>query len=391
MPEDLTNHPFSIIGNNWLNLQDCIPEICREQYVNLNQPGIPMNKPILFSFAGSVCLLLMLAACRHQVEPEKRTNRSETLTAEAFVVTPAPFENRITVTASLLPAESVEIKTPVAGTVLAIHFKEGQEVREGQPLVQIDDRVWNAQIKGLRAQLKAANEELRRKEALFEAEGASREEVETSQSAVQQLEARIEELSVYVSLAKVPAPFNGKVGMRDFSVGAFLSQGQTITDIAQSDRLKIDFNLPGRYVSQVKPGNEITVISNGDSASAPVYAVNPVINADARTIQVRALLQNARKWLPGDFTEVSLILDRHDSAMVIPTELIVPELGAEAVFISRGGKVVKQKVTTGARNSKTALISEGLSSGDTLLTTGLMQIRAGVPVRITKTSTLKEL
>ncbi|MEN6453191.1 MAG: efflux RND transporter periplasmic adaptor subunit, partial [Prolixibacteraceae bacterium] len=188
-----------------------------------------MKKPIYFFGVTLLCTLIIVSACHRSGGPANKNNKQETLVAGGFVVIPGHFENQLTVTANLLPAESVQIKTPVAGTVLAIHFSEGQYVKQGQPLVQIDDRVWKAQIKGLKARLQAANEELKRKEALLTAEGASREEVETIQSTVQQLEAQIEELSVYVSLAEVPAPFSGRVGMRDFSVGAYLSQGQTIT------------------------------------------------------------------------------------------------------------------------------------------------------------------
>lgn len=358
---------------------------------NLNQPGILMKKPIHFFRAGLLCILITASACHRSGGPGNRNNNVETLVAEGFIVVPEHFENQLTVTANLLPAESVQIKTPVAGTVLAIHFKEGQYVKQGQPLVQIDDRVWKAQIRGLKAQLLAANEELKRKEALLTAEGASREEVETIQSTVQQLEAQIEELSVYVSLAGVPAPFSGRVGMRDFSVGAYLSQGQTITEIAQSDKLKVDFNLPGRYVNQLFTGKEVTVIANSDSVTAPLYAINPVVDEKARTIQIRAMLNNQKNWLPGDFAEVSLVLDVHDSAMVIPTELIVPELGAETVFLSKNGRVVKQNVTTSVRNSKVVLVTEGLSAGDTLLTTGLMQVREGIPVKISQTTSLTKL
>ena len=311
--------------------------------------------------------------------------------AKGFVVLPRHFSNQMTVTANLLPFESVEVKTPVAGTVLAIHFKEGQKINRGQSLVQIDDRIWKAQIKRLEAQLLAAKEDLQRKKVLVTAEGASREELESAESSVQQLEAQIEELEVFVDLAKVPAPFSGQAGMRDFSVGAYLSQGQAITQIAQSDRLKVDFNLAGRYVSQFQAGKEITIIANGDSLIASVYAINPVVDANARTIRVRASLNNKNNWLPGDFAVASLVLDDQDSALVIPTQLIIPELGAETVFLYKNGKAVKQTVVTGPRNHQVALIAGGLQPGDTLLATGLMQLRNGMPVKISETENSTEL
>ena len=350
-----------------------------------------MYKPIYYSFIGALCLGILVLSCKRTKNADNHSTDGPELTAEGFVVVPGHFENKLSVTANLIPSESVEIKSPVAGTVLAIHFKEGQRIGKGESLIQIDDRVWKAQIKGLKAQLTAAREELRRKQALLAAEGASREEVEISESEVQQLEAQIEELSVYVSLAGIPAPFSGQVGMRDFSVGAYLSQGQVITQIARSDQLKVDFNLPGRYVNQITAGKNIQVIANKDTLTAPVYAINPVIDENARTLQVRALLSNKRNWLPGNFAEVSLVLDARDSALVVPSQLIVPELEAETVFLCKNGKVVKRTITTGPRNDQDVLVTQGLAAGDTLLATGLMQVREGMTVDINKILSTTEL
>ncbi|MDX9880854.1 MAG: efflux RND transporter periplasmic adaptor subunit [Prolixibacteraceae bacterium] len=350
-----------------------------------------MKKSFLYYCLGALLAGLLVYSCKHANDGGNKRNFSQVMVAEGYVVKPAHFENNLTATANLLPFETVDIKTPVAGTVMSIHFKEGQKVNKGQSLIQIDDRVWKAQIKGLKAQLAAGKEELQRKEALLKAEGASQEEVDLARSGVLQLEAKIEELSVYVSLASVPAPFSGQVGMRDFSVGAYLPQGQVITQIAQSDKLKVDFNLPGRYISQLAAGKEVKVFFHNDTLTASIYAVNPLISENTRTIQVRALLDNRNNWLPGDFAQASLILDVQDSALVVPSQLIIPELGAEIVFICKNGKAVKQKVSTGVRTGKLALVTRGLTAGDTLLATGLVQVREGIPVKITKTASSAEL
>lgn len=336
---------------------------------------------------GILCFVLFTFSCKKQKESASSGSQSAVFTVDGYLINHQPFENRLQVTANLLPAESVEIKSPVAGTVLAIHFSEGQLVQEGQPLIQIDDRIWKAQIKALEAQLHAAREEFQRREALLAAEGASREEVETTRSAVEQLEARIEELSVYVNLASVPAPFSGRVGMRNFSVGAYLNQGTGITQLAQTNPVKVDFSFPGQYIDQIRQGTRIQVISHGDTLTAPVYAVNPVADESARTVQARALLNNVKNWLPGDFTEVLVVLDRRESALVIPTQLIVPDLGRETVFTVENGKVVQKNITTSSRNNKVALVTGGLEEGDTIIATGLVQIREGMTVNLNKIST----
>ena len=350
-----------------------------------------MEKRKYYIAISAFCLSLFLISCHQQADRQHNGSNNDQLEADGFIIKPGHFESQLDVTANLMPSEFVEIKAPVAGTVMRIHFKEGQEINKGQSLIQIDDRVWKAQIKGFKAQLTAAKEELERKKDLLDAEGASKEEVELSESTVQQLEAQIEELSVYVSLAAVPAPFDGRIGMRDFSEGAYLSQGQTITRITRSAQLKVDFNLPGRYISQLTIGKKVQIIADGDSLMAPIYAINPVVDENARTVQIRAILNNSGNWLPGDFAEVSLILDTNDSALTVPTELIVPELGAETVFLCKNGKAVKQTVITGPRNERVVEVLSGISAGDTLLSTGLLQVREGMAVKINKLVSSVEL
>ena len=323
---------------------------------------------------------LVFHSCRKTQKQQVST--SSEFVVDGYIITPQPFENRLKVNANLLPAEYVEIKSPVAGTVLDIFFKEGQHIEKGEPLIQIDDRTWKAQVKGLEVQLNTSREDLRRREALLEAEGVSIEEVETTRSTVLRLEANIEELEVSISLANVRAPFSGDVGMRDFSIGAYMSQGQAITRIAQTNPIKIDFNLPSHYISQIKVGKTVNVLVNQDSIKASIYAVNPVIDENARTIQARAMVNNYRRWMPGDFAEVVVILDSHKSAIVVPSELIVPELGEETVFVVKKGIATKKIITTGARNNRFSLVTSGLVAGDTLLATGLIQIRDGMNVKI---------
>ncbi len=348
------------------------------------------------TFLSYLCLigiiLGLFVSCKKQgAGNNNRAGSSPVVPVDGFVVSASRFENTMTATANLLPAESVEIKAPVSGTVLSIHFKEGQSVSAGQSLVHIDDRIWEAQIKGYKAQLVSARSDLERKQQLLKAEGASQDEVDKAQSTVDQLEAKIDELFVYVSLAAVPAPFAGRVGMRDFSVGAYLSAGQVITTIAQASKLKIDFNLPGKYVGQIKVGDQIKLLAGGDTLQAPVYAINPVVDEASRSIQVRALLDNKTGLAPGDFAEVELPLDVTDRAIMIPTSAVVPELGAETVYLAVNGKAGKRKITSGLRTDKYVQVLDGLSAGDTLITSGLMQIREGMPVKIRKTESFSNL
>jgi len=342
-----------------------------------------------------ILLLLTITIGAFSCQEKKSETRPATrslLQVEAIIAVPQRFENKFIATANILPYEEVELRAPVSGTVLSIHFNEAQFVKEGQLLVRIDDRTWKAQIKGLEVQLGAAKSDLKRKTELLKVEGVSEEEVEQSRASVDALQARIDELNVNVSLANIKAPFDGKVGLRNFSIGYYMSQGQVITELVQTQKLKIDFNLASRYLSEVKVGTKVNVMSAKDTLVAEVYAISPVVNETSRTAQVRALINNNTKgFIPGDFAEVEVRLNVDNEALVVPTDVIIPELNAQTLYVFKNGRAMRTEVLLGTRTDTEVQILSGLNPGDTVLTTGLLQVKDLTPVEITditKTSTL---
>jgi len=323
-------------------------------------------------------------SCQEKKQESKPVSRS-LLQVEAIIIVPQRFENKYIATANILPFEEVELRTPVSGTVLSIHFNEAQFVKEGQLLVHIDDRTWKAQIKVLEVQLEAAKSDLKRKTELLKVEGVSEEEVEQSKASVDGLKARIDELNVNVNLANVKAPFDGKVGLRNFSIGSYLSQGQVITELVQTQKLKIDFNMASRYLDEVKVGKKVNVISSQDTLVAEVYAISPIVNETSRTAQVRALINNNTKgFIPGDFAEVEVRLNVDNQALIVPTDVIIPELNAQTIYLFKNGRAIRKEVLLGTRTDTDVQIISGLNPGDTVLTTGLLQVKDLDPVEITE-------
>lgn len=300
------------------------------------------------------------------------------------------FTRSISSTANLLPFEQVELKAPVAGNVMAIYFEEGQQVEKGARLIRIDDRHWRAQLQGLEAQLERATSEFERNQQLIAREGISEEALEQAEAAVRELEAQVRELQVNLQLANVRAPMGGVVGMRDFSLGDYLTLGQTITQLVQKDQLRVDFTVPAEYAAHLTEGQKINVIANasGDTAVAEIYAINPAINLRSRQIQLRALLENKEGgFIPGDFATVQLEITEEDEALLIPAEAVVPEVDSHVVYKLKNGRAVKQEVVLGVRSESEIQIMEGLAEGDTVLLTGLMQVEDGQQVQV---DTLKE-
>src|SRR5690606_34197892 len=158
-------------------------------------------------------------------------------------------------------------------------------VQKGAPLLRIDDRAWQAEAKGLRAQVVTAKSSFERQQAMLDIEGASQAEVDAARSTLADLESRLEQLEVNIRLANVQAPFSGVVGMRDFSLGTFLTQGTSITQLAQIDKLKLNFELPSRYAAFAKTGKSVELITGRDTGQAVIYAVNPSVSSTSRTLQ----------------------------------------------------------------------------------------------------------
>jgi len=342
-----------------------------------------MSEPYLVKNIGIlIFIFLLMISCSDKKAKLREANTGEFL-VDAVKIIPQDFENQVKVTANLLPFEAVEIKAPVSGTVLSIDVKEGQYVKKGQLIVRLDDRTWIAQEKGVKAKLLSAQADLKRKQELLTMEGASQQDVDQAQAEVDALKAQIEELNVKINLANVSAPFDGNLGMRDFSLGSYLNQGQIITSLSQNWKLKVDFNFSSQYYDQIKEGNIVQVISNNDTVEAKIYAINPLASSTSRTLQIRAVFKNNNKnFIPGTFAEVVVPIQVDKLAIIVPSDCIVPELNAQTVFIYHNGKAFRKKVELGARTSYMVQIISGINTGDTVLTTGLMRVRDNFPVKI---------
>ena len=328
--------------------------------------------------------LVILSSCREQAS--KSRERSP-MKVEVIIAKPSPLSVVVKSTGDLLPNEQVEIKSPVAGNVMSIHFKEGEFVRKGDLLVKIDDRNWKARLEGLEARLATALNELKRNETLLKIEGTSEEEVDQARATVSELKAQIDELKVMIDLAAIKAPFSGRLGMRDFSTGAYLQQGAFITNLAQTDPLKIDFSVPARYAGRIHDGITVQVgtTGTGKTSEATVYAVDPVVSISNRSIRARALLGNpGQTFVAGDFVQVSLEIEETGEAILVPAESVIPELKTHVIYKIKQGKAARTDVTIGIRTESNIQVLSGIEPGDTVMVSGLLEINDGDKVMVSE-------
>lgn len=338
-----------------------------------------MNRINLLLFTVSAIVSL---SCNNENSNEQKS-APPALAADIIVLKKDSIQNNYYGTGSLLPNEEVELKAQISGRIMEVLFNEGELAQKNQVLVKIDDREWQAQRQRFKADLDNAEKDLHRKKALLEIKGVSQEEIDNAENRVNMLKANIAELDVKIDNANIKAPFNGRLGLRMVSQGDFINAGSSIVRISDNSKLKLDFSIPEHFANKVIKGQNLTFyISNSKQEhTATVYATEPRINASNRSLEVRALVNNAHEdILPGSFANVVLTLEKLNNALLVPTEAIVLELNATKVWRIKNGKAQKVEVETGVRFTKNVQLSNGVNAGDSILITGLLQVREGMPL-----------
>lgn len=223
---------------------------------------------------------------------------------------------------------------------------------------------------------------MERKKALLDLGGSTQEEIDELYAATETLKSNIQELQLKIELANVKAPFSGVLGMRNFSEGAFLKEGEEITTLTELDQLKIDFSLPQEYLSSIKIKSPVRLLIEEDTLIATIYAINPLINTESRTINVRALLKQPshKMIIPGSFAEVLISTNHVEDALLVPTQAVVPEINDQTVYLYKSGKAIRTTIQLGIRTADMVHVKSGISAGDTVITSGLLQVKDGMAI-----------
>ncbi|WP_069660676.1 efflux RND transporter periplasmic adaptor subunit [Arcticibacter eurypsychrophilus] len=309
----------------------------------------------------------------------------KTATVNGIIVSPTSYANTLSITGSIDANERVDIRSEVSGVVRGITFKEGGKVNKGQVLLKIDDSELRAQLsQALTRQSLAAGTENRASQLLAK-EAISQEEFDIALADLRSLKAQTQLIRAQLNKTQVRAPFSGTVGLRNTSEGEYLTPTTIVASLVDTDPIKITFSVPEKYSSKVKNNTKITFTISGSSRkySATVYAIEPQVETATRTLQLRAKASNPDGTLiPGSFANIELPLSNVDKALLIPSEAIIPIQNGKKVFIASKGKAKEVMVETSTRTEKDVLITSGLKQGDTVLTTGVMTLKEGNPVKV---------
>jgi len=307
------------------------------------------------------------------------------MTVQGVVATPQGLDNVVRSSGTLLASEAVDLAPEASGRVELIAFKEGGRATKGQILVRINADDLQAQLRKAELQIKLATDQEQRQRYLYEKSSISKEQFETAENQLNQLKADRDNLTASIRKREVRAPFDGIVGLRYVSEGSYVTPTTRIASMQKINPMKVDFSIPERYAGQVSIGDKVDLRNEETGAryTGKLYAIEPKIDQQLGTLQLRALVENqGDRMFPGAFVNIDLRLKRIPDALMVPTQAIIPVLKGQTVLVKKNGVVRSVPVKIGVRTPTSVQITDGLAAGDTVITTGIMQLRPGSPVNV---------
>lgn len=352
-----------------------------------------MNKITKWSIVGVIVLGSGFLAYQHLMPhenkemkkaPKEAGNRqSKALNVRAVVLSQQGLTDGIFVSGSLVPDEEVNLSFESSGKITDIFFKEGTHVEKGELLAKINDAPLQADLRKKQAQVKLMQDRLFRAKALLEKEAVSKEAFQEAEANLAALEAEIEGVEAQIEQTELRAPFSGIIGLRQVSVGAYATTTTEVATLTKTAPLKVEFNVPERYAGMLPEGTELTFTAEGDltTRNAKVYASDSRVDPETRTFAIRAIYPNTDgKLIPGRYVNVNLVTQRFDNTLAVPSEAIVSEMGIDKVFVCKNGKAQPVEIAKGLRTDAMVQVLRGLVPGDTVITSGTMQLRSGQKV-----------
>lgn len=286
---------------------------------------------------------------------------------------------------TILPSEHVDLSAEISGKVSAILFKEGQYVKKGQSLVKINDDDLQAKMQRYIHQERTLAEKLERQQILLAKEAVSQEAYDMVETEYNVLKADIAVLEVDIKRSTVRAPFDGIIGLRYISEGAYVQPTTRIAQMVDQSELLIEFSIPEKYSAEPLVGKTIyfTVEGNSTRHKARIYAIEPKIDEATRSIIIRAEYVNSSgKVRPGMSARITIPTSGETKRLLIPSQTIVPTMTGKSVWAVVDNRATERVITTGARLESDVEVLTGLNLGDTIIVNGIMHVRENMPVVI---------
>ena len=337
-------------------------------------------------------LILGLFACKEKTKPTDKFNVNAPVSVDIAIAAAQVVDKVIEVNGSVVASEFVDIRPESNGRIVFLQIPEGKMVTAGTVLAKLNDADLQAQMQKIKVQLALAIINEQRNYKLLEAKGINQSDYDISLQQVNSLKADIAYTQSLIDKTVIKAPFAGQMGLKQVSLGAYISTATTIVSLQKVDQLKVDFTLPEIYQNYIKVGKKVTVesIANpGVKMTATIAAIEPQIIATSRNIKVRANLQG--KLMPGAYTKVFLGENQQKPSILVPSNIIIPDSKVKQLILVKNGKAKFVNVETGYRTASGVEITSGIQIGDSLIVAGMLFVRDGSDLKIGKTLPLVDI
>ncbi|HVM89273.1 MAG TPA: efflux RND transporter periplasmic adaptor subunit [Puia sp.] len=344
---------------------------------------------LLFVFSIPV---FVYYGCRGKADGLKSPKASPPPVVDVLVASAQSISNEVEANGTVVANEYVELHPEASGRLIYLNVPEGKYVTAGTVIARVYDADIKAQLEKSKVQLDLAQKTEERYKQLLAVNGINQSDYDAALNAVNGYKADIDYNQALLEKTVLKAPFNGVMGLRQVSLGAYVSPTTLIATLQQLDKIKIDFTLPEQYNPIIKKGSFVDVeldASKTEKNKAEIIAIEPQINQSSRNIVVRAILQNSSAN-PGGFVKVHINAGVDKKAIMVPTNSLIPDDKNNQIIIVKDGKAAFVNVKTGVRKANNVEITSGVKPGDTVVVTGVLFARPKFPVKIRSAKTLEE-
>ncbi|MFY7965307.1 MAG: efflux RND transporter periplasmic adaptor subunit [Chitinophagaceae bacterium] len=333
-----------------------------------------------------VSVFILLLSCKTKKDDKLKNS----------IIQPPPFvdvmiastksvSNTVETNGTVIANEMVDIHPEISGRLTFVNIPEGAAVTTGTVLAKINDADLQAQLAKSKVQLDLAKKTEERLRKLLSISGINQADYDAALNNVNNIKADIELLKAQIDKTIIKAPFNGLLGLRNISQGAFVTSATSLVTLQQIDKIKIDFTIPEQYTPLIKKGNSVDVVTNYSKTKlkAIVIATEPEMNTATRNLKVRAILQDGKLQV-GSFVKILIQAGDNNKSIMIPTNAIIPDADSKKVVIVKDGKGKYVPIETGLRTASSVEITKGINVGDTVVITGVLFVRNNSPVKVKK-------
>lgn len=304
---------------------------------------------------------------------------------DAMIVKTSKASNIIKVSGNIMSNEEVDLQSQITGVVTEVNFTEGSHITKGELLIKIDDSQYQAQLQKDEVAKQLDQLTADRTKKLLDINGVSQQDYDIAENNLNSVIADMKLIQVSIGYCSIRAPFDGVIGLKNVSPGSYISTNTVIADIEQISPVKIDFYVPEKYsgLLDLKDSIKFTVAGYDETFTGSIYAIDPKIDQTSGGLHVRALTPNKNgRLLPGQFAAISILLSHVDSAIMVPTEAVIPKVIGQNIYVYKGGVAAFAPVELGLRTDSTVEVTKGLHSGDTIILRGSMVIYPGSKITL---------